>query len=199
MTSSTAPRAKVSIEEYLAMEAVAETKHILWHGEVFSVVAMAGGTFDHNTLSGNVVGLLYAAFRGTQCRVMTSDQKVWVPSQEGFVYPDATVVCGRVEPYAGSRDVLANPLLIVEVLFEGTENFDRGEKFEGYRSIPSLRHYLMVSSRRVLVEHYARTENDAWLLRTYTSGETVVVQGPDASLAVDELYRMALNDDTRGG
>ena len=181
------------------MEAVAETKHILWNGEVCSVVAMAGGTFDHNTLCANMIIALGVALRGTQCRVLTSDQKVWVPRKEGFVYPDATVVCGRIEPYGGSRDVLTNPVLIVEVLSEGTENFDRGEKFEGYRGVLSLRHYLMVSSRRVLVEHYARTESDAWLLRTYAAGETLSVQGPDVSLAVDELYRMALHDEARGG
>lgn len=173
------------------MEAAATEKHILWDGEVFSVVAMAGGTFDHNTICANVIAALHTSLRGSRCRVVTSDQKVWVPRKVGFVYPDATVLCGRAEAYAGTTDVLTNPSLIVEVLSEGTELFDRGEKFEGYRTIPTLRHYIMVSSRHVLVEHFARADDEAWTLREYGPGTGLSVRGPDVALAVDELYRMA--------
>jgi Uma2 family endonuclease len=105
------------------------------------------------------------------------------------------LLCGRVERYPGTTDVVTNPTLIVEVLSEGTERFDRGDKFEGYRSIPSLRHYVMVSSRHVAVEHYVRAEGDTWLLHPYRAGEEVRLGGPDLALAVDELYRMAFDDD----
>lgn len=94
----------MSIAEYLAAEAQAATKNILWDGEVFSVEAMAGGTLDHNTLCGNVIGALHATLRGTPCRVVTSDQKLWAPLRQGFVHPDATVLCGRVERYARAED-----------------------------------------------------------------------------------------------
>ncbi len=77
---------------------------------------------------------------------------------------------------------------------EGTEKFDRGEKFEGYRSIATLRHYVMVSTTHKLVEHYERTDTGGWLLREYGAGETVVVRGPDVALAVDDLYQMALDE-----
>jgi Uma2 family endonuclease len=153
-----------------------------------------GGTFDHNTISANVIIALGLALRGTRCRVVTSDQKVWVPRKEGFVYPDAAVVCGRAEAYAGTTEVLTNPSLIVEVLSEATEKFDRGEKFEGYRSIATLRHYVMASSRHRLVEHFERADDGSWVLREYGPGATVPMRGPDASLAVDELYRMAIED-----
>jgi len=111
------------------------------------------------------------------------------------VYPDVTVFYGRGEVYPGTSDVLTNPTLIVEVLSEGTEKFDRGEKFEGYRTIETLRHYVMVSSRHRLVEHYERAEGGAWTLREYGPGGELRVKGPDVALAVDELYRMALEDD----
>lgn len=186
----------MSVAEYLAAEAQAATKSILWDGEVFSVEAMAGGTLDHNTICGNVIGALYATLRGTRCRVVTSDQKLWVPLRKGFVYPDAAVLCGRVERYPDTTDVVTNPTLLVEVLSDGTEKFDRGDKFEGYRSIPSLRHYLMVSSRHVLVEHYARAEDDGWLLRPYRAGETLRVPELGIALEVDELYRLAFEGDT---
>jgi Uma2 family endonuclease len=194
MTTAAELRPRVTIAEYLAREAEAETKHILWDGEVFSVEAMSGGTLDHNTICANVIATLHAALRGMRCRVVTSDQKVWVPHKEGFVYPDATVICGSVERYPGTTDVVTNPTVVVEVLSEGTEKFDRGDKFEGYRSILSLRHYVMVSSRHVGVEHYVRAEGDTWLLRPYRAGETVMLRDPDLSLAVDELYRMAFDD-----
>ena len=195
MTTAVVIRPRVSIAEYLAMEAAATEKHILWDGEVFSVEAMSGGTFDHNTICANVITGLGVALRGSRCRVVTSDQKVWVPRKEGFVYPDATVVCGRIEAYPGTTDVLNNPSLIVEVLSEGTEKFDRGDKFEGYRTIATLRHYVMVSSKHRLVEHYERAEGGAWTLREYGPGGELRVKGPDAALVVDELYRMAFEDE----
>ncbi len=192
MKTSAALRSKVSIEEYLAFEAAATERHILWEGEVFSVEAMAGGTLGHGILCANAIIELGAALRETPCRVMTSDVKVWVPRKSGFVYPDASVACGQAALYPGTIDVLTNPVLIVEVLSAGTEAFDRGEKFEGYRTIPSLRHYLMVSSTQRLVEHYERGEGDMWMLRAYGPDGTVRVRGPDAELAVDALYRLAL-------
>lgn len=195
MRSTAAKKNRVSIEEYLAMEAVATEKHILWDGEVFSVEAMSGGTFDHNTICANVIIALGVALQRSRYRVMTSDQKVWVPARKGFVYPDATVVCGRLELYPDTIDVITNPVLVVEVLSAGTERFDRGEKFEGYRGVASLRHYLMVSSARRSVEHYTRGENGAWILREYGEGAALRVSEPDLAIEVDALYRMALGAD----
>lgn len=188
MQSSLALRKGVSLAEFLAMEDASDEKHILWDGEVYSVVAMAGGTVDHATLSANVVAELVVAMRGRRYRVATSDLRVWIPRKKGIVYPDATVYCGRAEIAPGTTTVLTNPLMVVEVLSEGTELFDRGEKFEGYRSISSLRHYLMVSTARPLVEHYARRDDGVWELRAYGPGETARIADPDLTLAVDALY-----------
>ena len=188
---STAPRARVTVEDYLAQERAASEKHILWDGEVFAAEAMAGGTFEHNTVCANVVGLLHAQLRGSRCRVVTSDQRVWVPGKQGFVYPDATVACGPLASLDGKPDVLTNPTVVVEVLSEATERFDRGDKFAGYRSIASLRHYVMVASRERLVEHYARGDDGAWILREHRAGDAVQLHGPELVLRVDELYENA--------
>jgi Uma2 family endonuclease len=195
MTSPAVRSPRVSIEAYLAMEAAATEKHILWDGEVFSVEATSGGTPDHSTICANVIVELGTALRASRCRVMTSDQKVWVPRKKGFVYPDVTVLCGRPVLYPNTVDVVTNPVLLVEVLSEGTERFDRGEKFEGYRSIASLRHYIMVSSRYALVEHYTRAEGDTWVLRASGESAEVRIEAPDATLSVDALYRMAFDVD----
>ena len=107
---------------------------------------------------------------------------------------DMAVTCTPV--IAGSET--DQPVLIVEVLSEGTEKFDRGEKWEGYRTIASLRHYIMVSSEHRLVEHYARGDGEAWILRAYGEGGEVRVSGPDLTLPVEALYRMAFEDDPAG-
>ena len=108
MSPSSLRRARVSVEEYLAAEATASEKHILWDGEVFPATDMSGGSFDHNTICANTI----------------------------------IALGGRAEPYPGAPDVLTNPLLILEVLSEGTERFDRGEKYRGIplhpRNHPSL-------------------------------------------------------------
>lgn len=176
------------------MEATATERHILWDGEVFAVEAMAGGTIDHGTVCANVVTALGVALLPTRCWVMTSDVKIWVPRKKGFVYPDASVVCGRPERYPGTTDTVTNPLLLVEVLSEGTERFDRGEKFDGYRSIASLRHDVMVSTSGRLVEHDERGEGGAWILRAYGPGEEARLRTPDVTLALDALYRMVDDD-----
>lgn len=177
------------------MEADSSERSILWDGEVFALQAMAGGTPDHGTISANMVTALNVALRPTRCRVMTSDVKVWIPRKEAFVYPDASVVRERLALFPGTSDVITNPVILVEVLSEGTESFDRGEEFEGYRTIPSLRHFIMVSPRRAHVEHYTRDDHGGWLLREYTKGATFHLNNPEGEIAVDELYRMALEGD----
>lgn len=188
MRSSVALRTGVSLADFLTMEDASDEKHNLWDGEVYPFAATAGSTVDHATLSASVVAELVVALRGRRCRVATSDLRVWIPRKQGIVYPDATVYCGRAEISAGTTTVLTNPTLVVEVLSEGTELFDRGEKFEGYRSVPSLRHYVMVSTSHRLVEHYARRDDDVWELRAYGPGETAHLGDLGIDLSVDVLY-----------
>ena len=185
---------KVTLEEYLAFEREAEVKHILWDGEIFEMWAMAGASPAHNTIATNLLGALFNACRRGPCRAFNSDQKVWVPRKVGVVYPDATVVCGRLALRPGTTDVVTNPSLVVEVLSPGTESFDRAEKFAGYRSIETLRHYVMVSSREVQVEQYLRMDDGTWTLRVLGAGDTLSFEGPDLTLAVDDLYERAFEE-----
>lgn len=176
--------------EYLAMERASSAKHELWNGEVF---AMTGGTLAHAMLTMNAGAALISALRGRDCRVLSSDAKVHVPLTEGFVYPDVSVVCGSVRTYEDSDDVLLNPVLVIEVLSESTERFDRGDKFAGYRSIPSIVDYVLVSQQARQVEVYTRQDDGAWLLRTYDDGRPLVtVPSVGAELALDDLYRGVL-------
>jgi Uma2 family endonuclease len=180
-----AVRPPVTEAEYLAMERVSSTKHELWNEEVF---AMPGGTLVHAALAANVGSALVNAVGERKCLVLSSDAKVHVPLTRGFVYPDVSVVCGETETFDDHQDVLLNPVLVVEVLSESTERFDRGDEFAGYRSIPSLVDYVLVSQEDRRVEVYTRQSTGGWLLQTYEDGG-VVLPSLDATLSLEAIYR----------
>jgi Uma2 family endonuclease len=150
--------------------------------------AMAGGSPAHSAIATNVTGARLTALRGTPCRPYNSDLKVWIPRKGGAVYPDASVICGGFSLREGTTDVVTNPSVIIEVLSPGTESFDRGDKFAGYRSIEALRHYVMLSSQAVEVEQYVRADDGTWNLRVLGPGEVLSFTAPDFKLAVDDLY-----------
>lgn len=171
---------------YLAMERIAPTKHELWDGEVF---AMAGASLVHNLLVGNLARTLGNLLLDGPCIVLPSDMKVHVPATDGYVYPDLSVVCGEPELVGDQGDVIANPRVVVEVLSDSTERFDRGEKFAGYRSLPSVMDYLLVAQGRMRVEQYERQADGTWLLRVHGGGAQLRLGGIEGSIGIDEIYR----------
>lgn len=180
-----ASRTPVSLEDYLAAERLADAKHELWAGEVF---AMAGASFAHNQIVGNVVGELRGRLRGRPCNVLPSDMRVFVPSKPGVVYPDVTVVCGESRFRDEERDVLTNPTLVVEVLSESTERFDRGEKFAGYRSVESVRQVVLVSQHERRIEVYTRAAAGRWILDETVASGTAVLESIGSEIPLDEIY-----------
>lgn len=171
-------------EAYLAWERQQLDKHEYFGGEVF---AMAGASREHNLIVGNVVGELRNLLRKHTCEVYPSDLRVHVPLTGLYTYPDASVVCGRPELTDEAGDTLLNPSVLVEVLSPSSEAYDRGKKFEQYRSIASLRDYLLVSSESAHVEHYARQPDGSWLLRDARAGGRVSLS-IGCALEVNELY-----------
>lgn len=184
------PRPRMSADEYLAREREAAEKSILWDGEVY---AMAGALPDHNFIVANAIVELHRLTRRGPCRVGASDLKVYVPLREGFVYPDASVVCGEIQYYGRTRDVITNPTLLLEVLSEGTESFDRGEKASGYRALASLKHHVLVSQTARHVEVYTRHPGDAWLLREYRGSDEADIEALGGALRLDEIYLKVLD------
>lgn len=158
---SATPDHRLEPYEYLDFEREAEGKHEYWDGEI---VAMAGGSPEHNAICFNLAAILGPQLRGSGCRGFTSDQRVRIPLTNRYVYPDLTIVCG--EPVFDEDDpqTIANPTLIVEVLSPATESKDRGPKLFGYRSLPSLRGYLLVAQDRTWVEHWSRQNDGRWLV-----------------------------------
>jgi Uma2 family endonuclease len=190
---ATALKRRVTVAEYLAFEETAAEKHILWDGEIYPMWGMAGALPAHNVVAGNAYAALHTALRGRGCRPFNSDQKIWIPSKGGIVYPDVSVMCGKPVLHAGTRDTFDKPVAIVEVLSPGTEAFDRSEKFEGYRSIETLRDYIMLASDGAHAEHYARSADGGWILREYRAGSAFSLSSVEVVLSVDELYEGAFD------
>lgn len=178
--------AATSEDEYLALERRSETKHEFINGQI---VAMAGASFEHNDIAASVLATLRALLRGKGCKAVGSDQRVHVPATGLFTYPDVTVVCGKPEFHPKDRDTLINPRVLVEVLSDATEAYDRGAKFAHYRSIPSFVEYVLVAQDERRVEHFQRIETGQWLLTVYRGeGARVVLLALGCEVSVEDLY-----------
>ncbi len=176
----------ITPEEYLDRERQAEFKSEYYNGEIF---AMSGGIRNHSLLTSNTLAALHTALQGTDCLTFTSDLRVYIPATELFTYPDITVVCGEEELLDDQQDTLLNPALVVEVLSPSTESYDRGQKFAFYRSIPSLREYVLVSQRQKLVEVFRKNKEGLWVLHEYNAERGVVVLDTvGCTLDLDALY-----------
>jgi len=171
--------------EYLAQEARSETKHELINGEIF---AMAGGTVEHGRLAASVMGELRVALGGHPCSVLSSDVRVRVLATGLTTYPDASVVCGRLELDPEDKHTVTNPVVLVEVLSDSTEAYDRYDKLAHYRRIPSLRDYLLVSQHERRIEHYRRNDDGSWTLRDVQAGGEVSLASIGCALSVDAIY-----------
>ena len=176
-----------SKEEYFALENSSEDKFEFEHGEVF---AMSGGSLPHNLIGGNVITTLNNKLADKNCMVLGSDMKTAIDLAESYVYPDAQVICGKVEYVEGRNDIVKNPVLVVEVLSESTERYDRGKKFKKYQTLSSFREYVLISQTEPLVETFVRQDENHWLY-TFTEGMESVLHLPSMGIAIplSDIYR----------
>jgi Uma2 family endonuclease len=181
-----ARKATYTFAEYLAIDEASEIKHELVNGEIF---AMAGGTLEHAQIAGNLIRVLGTQLLGRPCNVYTSDARVRVRATGLATYPDVTVVCGAIERDPENAHTITNPVVLVEVLSDSTEGYDREEKFSHYRRIPSLREYLLVSQKERRVEHFTRNDDGSWTLRDLVPPEPVRLPSIGCELALSEVYR----------
>ncbi|MBK7074518.1 MAG: Uma2 family endonuclease [Myxococcales bacterium] len=174
--------------DYVGVEVASPTgKHEFIDGEIY---AMAGGTETHSRLSAEVLRLLGNALVDGPCQVHTSDLRLYVEAVGMATFPDGAVICGPLEHHAPSpRDTALNPRVLLEVTSDSSEEHDTTTKLEAYRTIPSLRDYVVVShrERRITVHH--RADDDTWLTRVAITGGHIAVVSLDLTLAVDDVYR----------
>lgn len=188
--ASALPQTYITVDDYLAGEEMSDVKHEYYDGEVF---AMAGGTEQHNLAGGNTYASLHVQLRKRSCVVYNSDMKVktrrTLQRKSLHTYPDLSVVCGEAKFETEKRNTLLNPTVLFEVLSSSTEAYDRGAKFESYRTIPSLQEYVMIAQDRVHVEHYVRQPDGKWLLAEYDQiSDNVHLPSIECTLLLEDIY-----------
>ena len=176
---------RLDYADYLAIERETDRKHEWFDGKAY---AMAGGTLEHGSLSAAMVGELRALAMACGCQVFSSDAKVRVRATGLATYPDVSAVCGAIERDPDDRNAMTNPAVLVEVLSDGTEAYDRGEKFDHYREVPSLRDYVLVLQHKRQIEVYSRVEGGRWELAVAGSGGAVRLTAMRGVIEVDRVY-----------
>lgn len=171
-------------DEYLALEDKADEKHEFVNGEM---IAMSGGTPAHGAIAANLSRVLGTLLKGRPCLVLSSDVRVSVGPTGMYTYPDLSIVCGRPQYAPKSRVTITNPLVLVEVLSDSTEAYDRGAKSAHYRHIESLKAYILVSQAPRRIEVFTRMPAGGWLLNEAQEGE-LRIPCLEVALSVDEVY-----------
>ena len=178
---------RVTPQEYLIRERQASFKSEFYQGEIF---AMGGGSANHSLIAANFVREAGNALKDKPCAVFNSDLRVQVQSTGLYTYPDATIVCGELEFDDDQRDTVINPTVIVEVLSDSTEKYDRGRKSKHYRQIASLKELILISQDRPNIERFTRQPNGEWLFHEQKDlSENFELKSLGITVAISELYR----------
>ena len=183
-----------TIAEYLELERQTGIKYEYEGGEVF---AMAGETVEHSLIGNNIGGELGRVLKNRPCNAYNSDLKIAI-NEEKYRYADASVICGPVEYFAENPEAAKNPVLIVEVLSESLESYDRGEKFKKYRQIPTFREYVLIEQRFPLVEVFFKIDEKTWQYQVYEQLDQMVqLDSIEAEIPLAELYSgVIINEQT---
>ena len=183
---SALPTPYISPEDYLELERRAPTKSQYFKGEIF---AMAGASERHISIVANITSSFVSQLKGRPCKVYPTDMRVRVAATGLYTYPDIVVLCGAPRFDDKNRDTLLNPVVIFEILSKSTESYDRGAKFEHYRTLDSLTDYVLVSQDKPLIEHFARQPGDKWLLSAYSGLDAVAtITSIACDLAMADVY-----------
>lgn len=177
---------QMTLEEYLEFDANAEGRYEYFDGEVFE---MGGGSPEHSLLGNRMGRLLGNKLEPKGCSVYNSEALIKVPTMPPYRYGDVSALCGKAEyENFGNQRLLVNPILIVEVLSDSTEKFDKGDKFKAYKSIPSFTEYLLISQDKRFITLYTKYNEKFWFQSEYEAGETLKLESLDIELSVNEIY-----------
>ncbi|HEU4327973.1 MAG TPA: Uma2 family endonuclease [Roseiflexaceae bacterium] len=183
---SASPKRRMSVAEYLVFERGQTDKHEYFEGEIF---LQAGASVAHNLITANLIAALRPQLRGGPCRVYPSDIRLKIPNRRHYVYADVTIICGPPVFDDAEQDTVRNPILIIEVLSPSTEQYDRGRKFQSYRTIAGFQEYLLVAQDTVRVEHFVRQSDLIWTMAEHSRPDAVVdLAAVGARLALEAIY-----------
>ncbi len=180
-----------TIEAYFELEEKSLYKNEFTNGKISQ---MAGGTLNHNMISGAIHALLFILFFNSEeeIAVYNSDQKVYISDSNKITYTDTFVVKGETITYEGGKQAVLNPTLIVEVASKSTERYDRTTKFRMYKSLPSFREYVIVNQDMPIVEVFYKIDEKKWQVTSYIGlDEEVKLETIDATLKMSDIYKKA--------
>lgn len=185
MTAATS-RPYITEEEYLALDRASTTKHEYFHGRIY---AMTGAKEPHNLINGNTLASLHSQLRRKPCRIYASDMRVKVTKTGLNTFPDIVIICGQPEFTDSTRDTVTNPVVIIEILSDSTERYDRGMKFQNYRTLDSLRDYILIAQDHRHIEHFSRQDGGLWVLHE-AIGDTDIINilSVECTLNVEDVY-----------
>lgn len=187
MVAQLSPETTYSIEEYFELEAQSIEKLEYYDGKI---TKMPGASYVHNRVATNVLVALGYALQDSKFEVNNSDTKIHIPSIESFVYPDAVVICEKPLFYQNRVDTILNPLLVVEVLSPSTEDYDRGEKFYLYRSLPSFKEYVVIHQNHILLSTFYRLNERDWRTNDVDNlAEAIDLQSVGVKIKLSDIYR----------
>lgn len=182
----TATYTTYSESDYLAYEAQSPVRHEYIAGEIF---AMTGASIRHNVIAGNLFAELRTHLKGTPCRALIEGVKLRLRKEQSYFYPDVMVTCeDRLQELDSQQQIVEAPLVVIEILSPTTEATDRREKLRAYRTLPSLKEYLLVSQEQAQVEIYRRRGDIGWDIITFEPGDTVELAGVELQLPIADVY-----------
>ncbi len=171
--------------EYLELERNADFKSEYYNGETF---AMAGASLIHNEIVANLISIFNQFLKDKPCDVYPSDLRLRIEKSGLYTYPDITIVCGKAELLDNKFDTLKNPTVLIEVLSDSTEKYDRGQKFSFYREIPSLKEYILVSSKTMKIEKFKRLEDGNYLYIESNEHQPFPIDSINMNLNLEDVY-----------
>lgn len=179
-------RQHYSSEDYLTLEETSEFRSEYLDGQI---IPMAGGSPEHNQIALNIASYFDMTLN-EDIRVYINDMRLWIPQTRTYTYPDVMVITDGLQMLEGRKDTVMNPRLIVEVLSASTKDYDRGEKFRFYRSLPSFQEYLLVDQYSIHVEHVAKNPQGQWVLTDYDEPTaTIDLTSLNCPLSLPQIYR----------
>lgn len=177
------PLPKMSLAEFMTWESAQPDRHEFYRGETF---AMVGGTARHNRVVLNLASRIGDHLDGTPCQVFAENMKVQL-ADEGVLYPDVMVTCGKAG--AGDEQTVTDPKLIIEVLSPATRGYDKRDKFILYRSLESLREYVLIDPAKRQVEVFTPVGAGAWLLTDQTRADALSLASIDCRLPMELVFK----------
>lgn len=183
MHATSSRRVHYPYSEYLIIEEISDTKHEYFNGEIY---AMAGGTPEHAALMFQILHLIGNQLPG-ECQAYSSELRIRIPTGLS-TYPDGTVICGELRRAPDDRNAATNPLLLIEVTSDATEQYDRTDKLEHYQAIASVNEILIVSHRKRHIMLHRREDKDRWTTSEAGAGESLELRSIGGTLRVDDVY-----------